>query len=103
MKVGYITEPNSKGQIVIPKKIRDDLKIDENTPLNLNIVGDGIWIHPIQEVIITPKSTYSRKALLEALDKTRGIWASDLDFDKRTRIRRKIELKASRDRKKAWW
>lgn len=100
MKVGIIVEPNSKGQIVIPKKIRDDLKIDENTPLNLNIMGNGIWVHPIKEVITAAKSTYSRKAILEALDRTRGIWANDKDFDKRQSLRRKIELRASRERKR---
>lgn len=102
MKVGYIAEPNSKGQIVIPKKIRDDLKIDENTHLNLSVMGDGIWLHPIREVI-TASTTYSKKALLEALERTRGIWASDKDFDKRQRKIRRRELKASRERKKAWW
>lgn len=104
MKVGFITEPNSKGQIVIPKKIRDQLNIDENTHLNLNVAGDVIWIHPIKEVVsVSTKSIYSRKALLEALDRTRGIWVTDKDFDKRQRERRRMELKASRERKKAWW
>lgn len=102
MKVGFITEPNSKGQIVIPKKIRDDLNIDENTPLNIRVVNDGIWVHPIREVVTGQKLSYSKKALLEALEKTRGIWADDKDFDKRYKARRTIELKASKERKRVW-
>lgn len=103
MKVGFIAEPNSKGQIVIPKKIRDELKIDQNTHLNMVIRDNGIYIHTIKEIVAGSESNYSKKALLEALEKTRGLWADDKDFDKRQKERRKIELKASRERKKPWW
>lgn len=37
MNVGILAEPNSKSQIVIPKKIRDQLNINENTLLNIMV------------------------------------------------------------------
>ena len=43
-----------------------------------------------------------RKKLLKALEKIRGIWADDKDFDKRQRERDKIEIKAAKEMRKAW-
>lgn len=102
MKVGFIAEPNSKGQIVIPKKIRDDLKIDENTPLNLNIVGDGIWIHPVRGILTDKELKDSHSLYLEVLNKTRGILAGK-PYYKNEKARKKLALKASARRKKVWW
>lgn len=103
MKVGFIAEPNSKGQIVIPKKIRDELNITENTPLNIVVRDDGIHLYPITDVTTIAEAEIAHSKLLAALEKTRGLWADDKDFDKRQKQRRKIELEASRRRKKAWW
>lgn len=102
MKVGYIAEPNAKGQIVIPKKIRDDLKIDKNTHLNLSIMGDGIWIHPVREVLTDRELKDSHSLYLEVLEKTRGILAGK-PFYKNEKARRKLALRASQRRKQAWW
>lgn len=102
MKVGYIAEPNSKGQIVIPKKIRDDLKIDENTPLNLSIMGNGIWMHPVREILTDNELKDSHSLYLEVLEKTRGILAGK-PYYKNEKTRSKLALKASARRKKAWW
>ena len=96
-------EPNSKGQIVIPKQIRDDLGITSSTPLNLVVRDDGIHLYPIREISTTAETKMSHSRLLYVLERTRGLWADDKDFDKRQRQRRKIELVASRRRKKAWW
>lgn len=102
MKVGYIAEPNSKGQIVIPKKIRDELKIDENTPLNFSIMAGGIWIHPVKEVLTDRELKDSHSLYLEVLEKTRGILAGK-PYYKDQKKRRKLALQASKRRKKPWW
>lgn len=102
MKVGFIAEPNSKGQIVIPKKIRDDLKIDKNTLLNIRVVDDGIYIHPITAVVTNAEEDQRNRVLLKALEKTRGAWADDKDFDKRQKEMRKREIAAAKRMKKAW-
>lgn len=102
MKVGYIAEPNSKGQVVIPKKIRDELNIDENTPLNFSVMAGGIWIHPVKEIITDKELKDSHNLYLEVLEKTRGILAGK-PYYKNEKARRKLALKASREREKAWW
>ena len=51
MKIGYIVKPNSKGQIVIPQEVREELRINKNTNLNLFVDGKAIAMYPIKEVI----------------------------------------------------
>lgn len=104
MKVGNIVEPNSKGQIVIPKKIRDELHIDENTPLNIVVRDNGIHMYPIKGVTTATETAISREKLLEALEKTKSAWANEdwKTYDKRERKQRKLELAAVKRMKKAW-
>lgn len=98
MKVGTVVYPNQKGQIVIPKKIRDSLGIDEEVPLNISQRGGGLYLHPVKEVI---GDENDNKSFFKILDNTRGAWAGDdwLETEKR---RRKIEIEESRQRKRAW-
>lgn len=97
MKVGIITQPNKKGQIVIPKKFRDALGINDTVPLNITIYGSGIYIHPLAAVGRAPKEqTYAH-----VLKKTQGSW-KDGDWSALEKRRRKIERAASVKRKKAW-
>ncbi|MEK7534411.1 MAG: AbrB/MazE/SpoVT family DNA-binding domain-containing protein [Patescibacteria group bacterium] len=98
MKVGFIAEPNKKGQIVIPKKLREALGITPQTHLNLVLRGRGIYIYPIDEVVTKLESESPYLAILE---KTQGAWADDKSWDKTEERRRKIELTASLRRKKA--
>ena len=97
MKVGIITKTNQKGQIVIPKEIRESLGIDANVALNLVLRGRGIYIYPVEEVItkVERESSY-----LRILEKTQGSWEkANWKF---LRKRRKIELSASKKRKRKW-
>ena len=98
MKIGYIVEPNTKGQIVIPKQVRNNLGIEPGTFLNLIIRGDGMYLHPIKHVVpkVTTVNTYRK-----VLEKTQGTWAGD-SWPQTEKRQRAIELKATRERKKPW-
>ncbi len=98
MNIGNIVEPNNKGQIVIPKQVRDKLGITPQTPLNLVVRGKGIYLYPIDEVLIRMEGESSYLRLLE---QTQGSWADD-DWRKQEKKIRRIELEAARKIKHAW-
>jgi AbrB family looped-hinge helix DNA binding protein len=93
-----LARPNSKGQIVIPKKFRDELGIDEEMFLSLSLRGNGIYLTPFEK---TSSLKNSRELWLEVLKRTAGSWAGD-SWPETEKRRRKIELAASKKRKKAW-
>lgn len=98
MKVGVVTTPNKKGQIVIPKKIRDKLNIDSTTPLNIVAKAQGVYIYPVKEVITDAESD---TAYLDVLRETKGSFSKDAWKETREK-RKKIETEASKRRKKQW-
>lgn len=98
MKIGSFTTTNDKGQVVIPKDIRDSLGINSQVTLNITVAGDGIYIHPVEEFITKSETESSYPQLLE---KTRGTWA-DEDWDGLRHNRSKTELNASQSRKEPW-
>lgn len=98
MKVGIITRANQKGQIVIPKEIRETLGINVNVSLNLLLRGNGLYIYPIEEVIT---KTEKESSYLEILQKTQGTWTKE-DWGLLRKKRRTTELIASEKRRKAW-
>lgn len=98
MKIGSFTTPNEKGQIVIPKSMRDALGIDTDVTLNITLAGKGIFIYPVEEFVTKMEGESSYIRLLE---KTKGAW-KDENWNKLRENRSKIELKASRSRKKIW-
>lgn len=98
MKIGTITSTNTKGQIVIPKKMRDALGINEKAILNVILADGGIYIYPLQDVSNGFKGESSYASLLE---KTKGTWRDD-DWDATQAQRVSAELKASEARKNAW-
>jgi AbrB family looped-hinge helix DNA binding protein len=97
MKIGIFTKPNSKGQVVIAKEIRDALGINENTTLNMSLVGGMIYIGVVKEFITSEEGESS---YLKLLEKTQGAWAGDA-WEETEDKQAKIELKASEARKKA--
>jgi AbrB family looped-hinge helix DNA binding protein len=97
MKVRDFVKTSPRGQIVIPKRMRDALSIDENTQLQIVLKDDRIFIEPVEEIL--PKRT-KYLSYLDILEKTKGTW-KDNDWDKTARKRRRIELEASR-RRKTW-
>lgn len=74
MNLITVAKPNSKGQIVIPKKFREELKINENTYLNLVLNGKGVLITPLNKWQATSDSN---KIFLEILKRTAGTWSGD--------------------------
>jgi len=98
MKIGKLTRPNQKGQIVIPKEFRKALGINKDVTLNLILKGEGIYIFPFEK---TAESTESTKAYIELLKKTQGSWGKNT-FEGREKNKRNTELKGSSERKKAW-
>jgi AbrB family looped-hinge helix DNA binding protein len=98
MKVGSFTTANDKGQIVIPKDIRDALGITANVTLNITQAGQGIYIYPVEEFITKSEMESS---YIDLLKKTQGSWGNepDAEIDKQ---RRELEAKASDSRKNSW-
>ena len=98
MKIGSFTTPNDKGQIVIPKVIRDALGINTHVTLNVSIAGKGILIYPVEEFLTKEEGENSYIKLLE---KTKGSWKGE-DWDSLRKVKSNVELGASKARKKSW-
>lgn len=98
MRIGSFTTPNAKGQIVIPKEIRDALGIDTNVTLNITIAGKGIYIYPVEEFLT---KTESESSYVQLLEKTKGTWKNE-DWKTLRSKKSTIELHASKSRKKSW-
>jgi AbrB family looped-hinge helix DNA binding protein len=99
MNIGNIVTPNTKGQIVIPQKMRGGLGITSDTPLHLSLTGDAIMIRPIRS-IITNNDTHVARA--EVLKNTAGSWIGD-DWPKTEKKRKQIELAETKKRKTMSW
>lgn len=97
MKVGSLINANDKGQIVIPKAMREHLGINSGVVLNIQLVGQGIYVYPVSEVI---GKTEAESSYLQLLAKTRGAWAGPKA--RATKQRSALELQASAKRKRAW-
>ena len=97
MNIGTIIKPNQKGQIVIPKTMRDKLHITEDVPLHIVARGNGIYIYPVPRGL---GSDDKKDAYIKILKKTQGTWVED--WDTLQKQRRGIELEASKRRKKTW-
>lgn len=93
-----VTKPNSKGQIVIPKKFREQLDINEEVLLSLIIQGNGVFISPLKRSTFTSDS---KQIFQEVLKMTAGAWKGD-DWDVTEQKRQQIELQAANERKTAW-
>lgn len=94
MKIVSRTKSNNKGQITIPKKIRDYLGIRTNITLILSIHDKSLLVSPIEKPTIAQNQVY-----LEILKRTQGGWAHEASSNPG---KRKLELKASKNRKLAW-
>lgn len=98
MNLTTIAKPNSKGQIVIPKKFRQELNIDENVFVNLILKTDGVFITPLNR---PQTSSDSNKIFQNVLKMTAGAWKGD-DWEETEKRRGQIEIKAAKARKQKW-
>lgn len=96
MNLISFTQTNHKGQIVIPKAIRDYLKIEPGDNLQASVQGNSLCLSPIEEVITRVDK---ENTLADLLQKTKGAWVGESVISK-TKV--KLELKASTTRKQAW-
>lgn len=101
MNIGTIVTPNVKGQIVIPKKIRDDLNISAGQLLNIIVSNGGIHMYPVSEVITQEETDNKRESLMQILKGTRGILKGK-SYYKNEKAMRKLELEEAKKRKQAW-
>ncbi len=100
MKIGDIAKTNKKGQIVIPKKIREELGISEDVPLHITVRGQGVYMCPIRDVIAGDDVLHDA-AYKEVLNRTQGSWADDT-WDETQYKQSSIEKKASQKGKREW-
>ncbi len=95
-----ITQPNAKGQIVIPKKIRDSLGIDTNSYLSIVASENALHIYPVELISSKP---LNRTAYLKLLKQNRGRWGPATKEEiEREKKQREVDLKAVEEARKAW-
>lgn len=96
MKIGKLSNTNSKGQFVIPQEYREMFNITPQVTLNISPKYNGLLIEPIKDVVSSVKvdDVYE-----DVLLSTKGTWGkvSTNDNDKR-----KLELESSQRRKTKW-
>lgn len=100
MNVGTIVTPTAKGQIVIPNAMRKYLGINQNTYLQIKLVGDGIYLQPAQTF---PRIHGDNGAFLAMLKKVQGSWGPEsAEEKKQAKKYKKLELEAIKKNKNAW-
>lgn len=98
MNLGIIATPNAKGQIVIPKEIREQLGITPNLPLSVVVRETYLCLYPIEGI---STKTQKENSFYKILAKTQGAWLKD-NWPQISTQRKNIELRASQSRKKLW-
>lgn len=100
MKVSYLTSPNPKGQVVIPKVLRDALRISPETTLNMVPADGGLYLYPISEVVTEMEN---ESAFMSLLKITQGAWGKETDQERKNAKKRvEVEKQAAQQRKAAW-
>ena len=101
MSTSTITQPNVKGQIVIPKKIRDELGIGPDTQLYITKQGQSVLISPLFYSQGEDKSSLEWR--LQVLRETQGAWGPETADERKHRLaierKERIAVKKMRE---AW-
>ena len=100
MKIGEIGKLNKKGQVVIPKKYRDDLGISEDSPLHIVKRGHGVYMYPIKDVVDSSEEL-NDAAYTQVLKKTQGMWSGDT-WEETSAKQADTEKKAAKKGKQPW-
>lgn len=101
--IDQIVVPTSKWQITIPKKIREEVGLEQRKPLSIALMNNMIVMTPV--IIMAKEKGWTRvkrEKLLQLLNETRGIWVNDKDFDKRQKQRKRVEIEKAKKMRKAW-
>ncbi|OGD79837.1 hypothetical protein A2368_04640 [Candidatus Collierbacteria bacterium RIFOXYB1_FULL_49_13] len=98
MNLNTVATPNTKGQIVIPKKYREKLGIRAGVLVNITLKTGGVFIAPLEKGTATSDSRY---LALTILGRTAGAWAGD-DWEQLETNKKKVELAAAKERREAW-
>lgn len=95
--LGYTSIPEDKyvqAVLSIAKKhgveITENMILQEVEKSQKKLAKDDVW------------DEARRKKLIKALERVKGIWANDKDFEKRQKEREKIEIEAVKKMRKAW-
>ncbi|MDO8497997.1 MAG: AbrB/MazE/SpoVT family DNA-binding domain-containing protein [bacterium] len=98
MKI-LLSQPNAKGQIVIPHAIRKKLNITPDSHLTMIVRDKGFYVYPVHTVIHEAQleNFYS-----QILKKTKGSWSGEANEQLDKKKRKELELASSKKRKKAW-
>ncbi|PIR58855.1 MAG: hypothetical protein COU69_03610 [Candidatus Pacebacteria bacterium CG10_big_fil_rev_8_21_14_0_10_56_10] len=100
MNLPLFAQTNSKGQVVIPKAIREKLGIRAGTLLEVVVRAQGLYLYPVNTVA---RDTDSRTAFIKLLKKTAGSWGPATPKEQRKEAaQHKLEVRASKKRKSAW-
>ena len=100
MSFTTIATANQKGQVVIPKKIRDELGIDSQVKLLISQRNSGVFIQPVKGVITQLSDCDS--GYTELLAKTQGAWQDDQTWPEQSKARSQLEKQASQKRRSRW-
>lgn len=100
MKIGEISRPNSKGQIVIPKRFRDELGITADVPVHIIKRGHGLYLYPIRDVT-DASAALNDGAYVHVLKRTQGAWSGD-NWPATASRQSRIEKRSAQKGKRAW-
>ena len=102
MKITTILSTNTKGQIVLPFRMRKALEIDEHVSLYVTLADKKIVIEPIMDIVTHPIA-HPNASRLDVLRSIQGSWgeatASEEEAEK---ARSDREQAATEERRRAW-
>lgn len=91
--LGTIVTPMERGQITLPKAVREKLGITQGMPLNLVVEDGTIKIKPLHTMVVDSprviKPTLSRKEYVKALRAMHGVLWTKEDDIAREKMRKK--------------
>jgi AbrB family looped-hinge helix DNA binding protein len=96
MDIGVITQVNTKGQIVIPKKYREKAGISTGAHLKIQYTENGILITNLN--IQNDTESLRKEHFLKTLERTAGAWGPETEEEKQDRKKRlRLEKKRLKD------
>ncbi len=102
MKITTIISTNTKGQIVLPFRMRKALEIDEHVSLYVTLADKKIVIEPIVDIVTHP-IVHANASRLDLLRSIQGSWGEATAAEEEAeKARRDQERTATQERRSAW-